>query len=190
MGKHRLGSFSFGKGKGRFVFSHMNKPIGHGLIGMVRSNLFPYPVAIVIDDTQAEDKDYFFACLACAENGTVPRILIDRELFYDIIRGSNLARVILLHELGHYYHEHLSSQGENRDKARIDFASAGVVDPNELEADLFVTAYLGKEKTIAGLNELMEEICIEYADYDKDSLLLAVKELQLRIAALEDYTYE
>lgn len=190
MSKNRHGSISFGKRNTRLILSHMNKPIDKGLIGLVRSNLFPVPVAIIIDVTPIGDRDYSFACLACAKDGAAPRILIDRELFYDIIRGSNLARVILLHELGHYYHEHLSSQVENRDKARIDFASAGVVDPNELEADLFVTAYLGKEKTIAGLNELMEEICIEYADYDKDSLLLAVKELQLRIAALEDYTYE
>lgn len=188
MGKHRLGSFSFGKGKNRLVFSHMNKPIGHGLIGMVRSNLFPYPVAIVIDDTQAEGKDYSFACLACAENGTVPRILIDRELFYDIIRGSVVARVILLHELGHYQHQHLSHRVEDRDQVRTNLATAGDVDPNELEADLYAATYLGKEKTIAGLRDLADWIRKAYTDYEESSLQLAVKELQLRIAALEDYS--
>lgn len=187
MGKHRVGSFSFGKGKNRLVFSHMNKPIGHGLIGMVKSELFPYPVAIVIDETQAEDKDYSFACLACAENGTVPRILIDRELFYDIIRGSVAARVILLHELGHYHHQHLAQHMENRDQVRIDLASAGSVDPNELEADLFVATYLGKEKAIAGLRDLADWIRRAYANYEESSLHLALKELQLRIAALEGY---
>lgn len=190
MSKNRHGSISFGKRNTRLIMSHMNKPIGKGLIGMVRSRLFPFPVAIIIDKTPIEDRDYSFACLACAKDGAAPRILMDRELFYDIIRGSNMARVILLHELGHCCHEHLSSHAENRDQTRIDYASAGVVDPNELEADLFVATYLGKENTIAGLHELEERIGMVYADYDERSLQLAVKELQLRIAALEDYRYD
>lgn len=185
MSKNKHGTIAFGKGDNRLVLLHMNKPIRGGVIGMVKSKLFQFPVAVIIDETPTDDRDYSFACLACAENGVAPRILIDRELFYDIIRGSVEARVILLHELGHYHHQHLSQQVKDRDTARMDCASAGFVDPNELEADRFVASYLGREKTIMGLKCLMERLCKEYADYDEDSLQIAADELKLRIAALE-----
>lgn len=186
MSKNKHSTISFGKGDNRLVLFHMNKPIGGGVIGMVKSRLFPAPVAVIIDATPAEDRDYSFACLACAENGIAPRILIDRELFYDIIRGSVEARMILLHELGHYRHQHLMEPVEDRDKARNDRISTGGVDPNELEADCFVAGYLGKEKTIAGLRCLVERIRREYADYEESSVQLAVTELQCRIQALTD----
>lgn len=185
MSKNKHGTIVFGKGNNRLVLLHMNKPIRGGVIGMVKSRLFPFPIAIIIDETPADDRDYSFACLACAENGVAPRILIDRELFYDIIRGSVEARVILLHELGHYHYQHLSQQVKDRDATRMDCASAGFVDHNEIEADQFVAAYLGREKTIIGLQCLVERISKEYADYDEHSLQLAVDELKLRIAALE-----
>jgi len=184
MSKNRHGTISFGKGNHRIVLFHMNKPIGGGLIGMVKSPLFPAPVAIVIDDTPTEEKDYSFACLACAENGLAPRILIERELFYDIVRGSVEARVILLHELGHYRHQHLSQKVADRDKVRSDCAADGGVDNNELEADRFVADYLGREKTIEGLRKLVDRIHAEYATYDQDSVRLATQELQSRIALL------
>ena len=148
MSKNKHGTIVFGKGNNRLVLLHMNKPIRGGVIGMVKSRLFPFPIAIIIDETPADDRDYSFACLACAENGVAPRILIDRELFYDIILGSVEARVILLHELGHYHYQHLSQQVKDRDATRMDCASAGFVDHNEIEADQFVAAYLGREKTI------------------------------------------
>lgn len=185
MRKNKHSTIAFGKGDHRLVLLHMNKPLRGGMIGMVKAKLLPFPVAIIIDETPADDRDYSFACLACAENGIAPRILIERELFYDIVRGSIEARVILLHELGHYFHQHLSQQIKDRDAVRIDCASSGFVDPNELEADQFVVAYLGREKTIKGLQCLMERIYKEYADYDEHSLQLAVNEIKLRIAALE-----
>ncbi len=185
MSKNKHSTIAFGKGDHRLVLLHMNKPLRGGMIGMVKSKLFPFPVAVIIDETPVDDRDYSFACLACAENGVAPRILIERELFYDIIRGSIEARVILLHELGHYFHRHLSQQIKDRDAVRIDRASSGYVDPNEIEADLFVVSYLGKEQTIMGLQCLIERICKEYADYDKYSVQLAVNEIKLRIAALE-----
>ena len=185
MSKNKHSTIAFGKGDHRLVLLHMNKPLRSGMIGMVKSKLFPFPVAVIIGETPVDDRDYSFACLACAENGVAPRILMDRELFYDIIRGSVEARVILLHELGHYHHQHLSQPAKDRDATRMDCASAGFVDPNELEADLFVAAYLGREKTIMGLQCLMERIRKEYADYDADSLQLPVGELKLRIEALE-----
>jgi len=153
---------------------------------MVRSKLFSEPIGVIIDDTPAEDKEYSFACIACAKDGNAPRIMIEREFFYDVTRGSSEARVILLHELGHYYHQHLLQQNTNREQERKARIAEGSVDPNELKADCFVADYLGREKTIEGLQMLIKRICAEGEDCDPESIRLATYELQLRIKALSN----
>ena len=179
MSKKRHGSIAFGKGKRRLVIYHVNKPIGGCVIGMVRSSLFPCPVAVCIDDG---NNHVHFAHLACAENGKTPRIVFERELFYDVIRGLTDARMILLHELGHFYHQHYLRDLSDEDAFRWDCVELGEVDPNELEADRFAAFYLGVEKTIEGLQCLQERICRDFVNDDR--VRIATKELQLRIRAL------
>lgn len=182
MSKNKHGTISFGKGDKRIVLFHMNKPIGGGVIGMVKSKILPMPVAVVIDETPADKRDYEFACLACAENGIAPRILLERELYYDIMRGSTEARVILLHELGHYYHQHLLQKVADRDNVRNTWALSGYTDPNEIEADMFAASYLGAERTATGLLALVNRI---QSHADAESSQLAVQELHWRISALQ-----
>ena len=123
----RYQSMHFGKKKNRISLIHMNKPLESGLAGMVSSPLFEENVAIIVDATPEELKDYDFACLACGENGAAPRVMMTREIYYDIKRGNPYARMILFHELGHYYNKDLSVHNANRDTEREKLASEGNV---------------------------------------------------------------
>ena len=71
---------NFGKKKNKISLIHMKKPFKSGLGGMVTSPLFSENVAILVDETRNNELCYNFACLAAAENGALPRILMSKEM--------------------------------------------------------------------------------------------------------------
>lgn len=173
----RFQTMHFGKKKNRISLIHMNKPLKGGLAGMVSSPLFNQNIAIIVDETPEELRDYDFACLACGENGAVPRVMMAKEIYYDIKRGKPYARMILFHELGHYYNKDLSTHNPDRDDEREKQALEGTVSLEETRADAFAAEYLGLATVIEGLKHL--QILVSNI-YDEDAGVVQ-KELALRI---------
>ena len=171
---------NFGKGEKRITLVHLNKPLQGGVAGMLTSRLFSEKIAIVVDDTPSAKRDYDFACLACGENGSFPRIKLMREIYYDIKRGLPYARMVLFHELGHYFYKHHMNMNEYRDEKRKEFASNGKISKEEEEADLFAVEYLGSEVVTKGLEHMCELVKIEY-DNCEEAVSLILKELEERI---------
>lgn len=175
---------SFGKKEKRITFVHFNKPWKLGLAGMVTSPMFQENIAVVIDDTPFEESDYDYACLACDKQGKAPRLMMNSRVFYDIKRGTQEARTILLHELGHYKNNDIPNGSGTDEGERESLAGAGKVSPAELQADAFAAEYLGTEIVANGLAALKERVLHDYADYEQDYCDATVKELEARIAAL------
>lgn len=173
----------FGKKKNKISLIHMNKPLKGGLAGMVSSSIFNENIAIIVDETPEELRDYDFACLACGENGAAPRVMMTREIYYDIKRGKPYARMILFHELGHYYNKDLSVHNLERDAEREKQASEGTVSTEETNADAFASEYLGVATVIDGLKHL--QILVSNM-YDGDAGVVQ-KELALRIKQMLPY---
>ena len=163
----------------------MNKPMQNGIVGLVTSRIFSDKIPIIIDNIPDEECDLDFACLACGKNGSVPRIIISREVFYDIKRGKPYARFILLHEIGHYFHKHHLIQNKYRDEERAELASCDEASEEEIKADLFAAEYLGIEKVVEGLNCICDHLNQEYSGQD-DDLAIVLKEINIRKKKLKN----
>ena len=180
----RYQTMHFGKKKNKISLIHMNKPLKGGLAGMVSSSIFNENIAIIVDETPEELRDYDFACLACGENGAAPRVMMTREIYYDIKRGKPYARMILFHELGHYYNKDLSVHNPERDAERVKLTSEGTVSNEETNADAFAVNYLGTKNVILGLETLQQIIESKYKDYDSDNVITTINELKMRVQHL------
>lgn len=181
---------SFGKKEQRITLVHLNKPISMGLIGMVKSDLFAENIALVIDSTPESERDYDFACLAYAAQMRHPRILLERELFYDVIRGSAEARTIFFHEIGHYANQDCETPGFNNDSYRSDrmtTTEGNEVLSYEAAADDFAVRYLGCTTVRDGLKQLLARVKATYdnGEYDEDEVAMVVNELEMRIKRLQ-----
>ena len=176
----RYQSMHFGKKKNRISLIHMNKPLKGGLAGMVSSSIFNENIAIIVDETPEELRDYDFACLACGENGAAPRVMMTREIYYDIKRGKPYARMILFHELGHYYNKDLSTHNPDRDAERVKLTSEGTVSNEEIKADAFAVDFLGASCVIVGLEKLKTLVADLYSTTIEKEIGLVTAELDNR----------
>lgn len=177
----RYQSMHWGTKKNRISLIHLNKPLANGLVGMVYSSLFRDRIMIIVDDTPEDLREYDFACFACAENAAVPRVIMTRDVYYDIKRGKPYARTILLHEIGHYYHNDLSIRKGNRDAEREELVSLGMVSDEEARADSFAVDYLGAPTVILGLEELKSLVTNRYINYEEQAVNAIINEIDLRI---------
>ena len=180
--KNKICWMSFGKKKDRITIVHMNKPIRHGLVGMVVSKLFDVKIPLIIDEKALDDSGAVIASLAVDKDRTLPRIYMEREVFYGFKRGEPMARMTVFHELGHLVHGDLSSEfiSKDYDEERKSIAETGDVLKVELDADAFAAEYLGTETVVAGLVALKKKIIDEYG-YDE----IPLKEIEQRIKRLE-----
>ena len=176
----RYQTMYFGKKKNRISLIHMNKPLKGGLAGMVSSPLFNENIAIIVDETPEELRDYDFACLACGENSAAPRVMMTKEIYYDIKRGKPYARMILFHELGHYYNKDLSVHNPERDAERVKLTSEGTVSNEEIQADAFAAEYLGSSCVIVGLETLKTLVTELYSSTAEKGIGLVTAELDNR----------
>ncbi len=180
---------SFGKKHERITLIHMKKPIALGLVGMIQSPLFSENIALVIDSTPADERDYDFACLAYAAGVRYPRILMERELFYDVIRGAAEARTILFHEIGHYVNQDCANpdfSNESYRARRICTTEECLVTSFEAAADDFAVKYLGIEIVLKGLTHLLSRVKAMYENenFDADETRLVINELDMRISRI------
>lgn len=191
--KRRFVHIPFGKGDKRVVVTLCRKPMQKGLAGYIRGKSLPGNLALILSDLPPTRLGFEFAALADYGSGAVFGVIMTSEVFHGIRRGDAMARTCLFHELGHYQRGHTAQQNSDistKDLERCRIASEGEVSPFELEADAFAAEYLGNACIIAGLAAIRD--CqarkLEDSAYDRDSILISIRELERRISVLRSYT--
>lgn len=174
----------FGDGKDKIELTLLDEPMDQKLAGMISSPMFKENIAIIIIE-DPDSVDYNFACLGWAKNGVAPRIAMTEELYKELKAGVPVAKVVLMHEIGHYYHGDNEKDEDNSDDRRRELVLQNKVCHKEINADAFAVKYLGKEPVIAGLNELQRRILVDFTDYDEESIQITIKEIDIRISHIE-----
>lgn len=170
----------FGTDENEITITLLSEVIEQGLAGMISSPMFNENIAIVICENP-EDEDYSFACLGCGKDGVAPRVVITEELLNELRNEIPVAKVVLMHEIGHYYNSDVGNNEDNSDERRRKLVVNNEVCPKEIKADAFAVVYLGKEMVIAGLETLKQRIRDVYKDYEEESVELSIKEIDIRI---------
>ena len=176
--------FKFGKNENQITITLLDKTMGQGLIGMISSPMFKENIAIVIIE-DPDSTDYNFACLGCGENGVAPRVAMTEKIYDELKEEKSVAKVILLHEIGHYYNSDVGNNEDNSDERRRQYVTRNEACPKEIKADAFSVQYLGKETVVAGLRELQRRILVDFADHDEESVQITIKEIDIRISQIE-----
>lgn len=180
-------TISFGEGKEKIELTLLDNLMEHNLGGMISSSMFSENIAIVVEDNP-ETIDYDFACLGYTKEKTAPRVMMKSEFFEDLKRGTSESRAILFHEIGHYANGDILLNDGYTDAEREALVADNKVSEKELKADAFAVAYLGKDVVITGLEDLKKRILKEFADYDEESIRITIKEIDIRIACIEQIT--
>lgn len=170
----------FGTDENEITITLLSEVIEQGLAGIISSPMFNENIAIVICENP-EDEDYSFACLGCGKDGVAPRVVITEELLNELRNEIPVAKVVLMHEIGHYYNSDVGNNEDNSDERRRKLVVNNEVCPKEIKADAFAVVYLGKEMVIAGLETLKQRIRDVYKDYEEESVELSIKEIDIRI---------
>ncbi len=174
----------FGENENQITVTLLDKTMGQGLIGMISSPMFKENIAIVIvEDT--DSIDYKFACLGCGENGVAPRVAMTEKVYDELKEELPVAKVVLLHEIGHYYNSDVGKNEDNSDERRRQLVVKNEACPKEIKADAFAVKYLGKETVVKGLQELQKRILVNFADYDEESVQITIKEIDIRISRIK-----
>jgi len=173
-----------GTDENKITITLLDGLMGLNLAGMISSSLFKETIAIVITENP-EDADFSFACLGCGKDGVAPRVVMTKELLDELKNGIPVAKVVLMHEIGHYYNSDVGKNEDNSDDRRRNLVAQNKVCPKEIKADAFAIKYLGKDTVIAGLETLKQRILDVYKDYDEESVELSVKEIDIRISQIK-----
>jgi len=173
----------FGTDENKITIILLDEMMEQGLAGMISSLMFKENIAIIITEAP-DDDDFSFACLGCGKEGKAPRVVLTKQLFEELKAGETIAKVVLMHELGHYHNSDVGNNEGNSDERRRELVSKNKVCPKEVKADAFAVRYLGKETVIAGLEILKQRIFDVYKDFDEESVELSVKEIDLRISRI------
>ncbi len=188
--KRKYTVLPFGKKEQRISVVLCRKPMQNGLSGMVCGKALGQNIAIVLDESSSGETDCLYASLERMHNGTYS-VRMTSEVLHGLRRGDAMARTCLFHELGHYLCKHLEAlgfQSESYDEERYRLASEGEVLHLELEADGAAADYLGIVVVTEGLAALREKLkgSLNEGTFDPEEVAVAVKELNLRIAALSE----
>ena len=112
--------------------------------------------------------------------------MMSKEFYSDFKCSTADARVAFFHELGHYVNGDICKGEISSDEERCRLVTENRVSEKELKADCFAVSYFGKEIVILGLELLKKRILTEYAEYDKESVSLATKEIDIRISHIKE----
>ncbi len=173
----------------------LKEEIGHGLIGMITSKLFPGNVALVAVTGSPEDTDFNIGYHGHSRDGKSERIGLDEKLIDGLRTKSDESLFVLLHELGHLVNKDVVAVGEDFERynqTRIEKVKSGEVMEMELRADSFAVEYLGIQASINGLHALMDR---EKAYYLSDTFIreeveIALAETGYRIQYLESIQFQ
>lgn len=181
----------FGKGNRMIEVCLERKARKNGFAGFVFSKRCREDILVVVNDALLDERNVRGGYITAHENSTDPIIILSSWVFNEIKRGVPSARLLLLHEIGHYCCGHLNHPPvlESEFEQRRDYAVQNSVSPEEMEADSFVAEYLGAEYVVWALQNSMEErLAIDlmegvHSDSRND---LVLREYQLRIDAINE----
>ena len=174
----------YGSEENKITVTLLDETMGKGLVGMISSPFFKENIALVIDEDH-DDEDYAFACLGCASNGVAPRVIMTREVYDELKEETPMSKTVVMHEVGHYHNSDVGNNEENSEERRRDLVAQNEVCPKEIKADAFAVQYLGKDVVIAGLEALKDKILNDFTDYDEESIVLSIRELEIRISIIK-----
>ena len=166
MGNYK--EISFSDGEETIELIYLETPIdvkdqSVSLAGFVRSRLFSEDIALVVDQRPQANLDYDYACAAMDSIGCI-RVLMEPEVYPDLICGKAYAMASLFHELGHIYHKDLQDihrNGLDYDFERLTVIENGEVHEREINADAFAIRFLNSEIVFEGLTVLREKYLAE-----------------------------
>lgn len=172
-----------GSGEKELRIFLLDVPIEQNAVGMVESERFSDRLALIVEDSPEEERNYSFASLAYIKDSPAGVVYMENWVYQGLKRRGNTEIMILLHELGHYGHHHRGTDAE-----RINLVRAGKVSIMEEQADDFAAEYLGYRAAADGLEQLKQECEKRYVSerYDPEEVAVSLKELELRIMRLRE----
>ena len=179
----------FGSGEKELRLYLLPSPIEKNAVGMVDCNLFSARIALAVDPRLEDERNYDYACLSYVKGSDVGTIYIEDRVYQGLKDNGNMERMILLHELGHFFYHHQVNKATSTsqiDQVRLDAISNGKIYEDEKQADEFAAGYIGFLAAADGLEQLKQESAAKYenGEYDPDEVALSIKELELRIQHL------
>ena len=156
----------------------LDEPFEKNSVGMVESDLFEGRVVVLFIDFRTEDeRDYDHAGLSYTNNKDVGRVYMTERVFRGLKQRNPMETAIVLHELGHFYHQHQPIG----DKDKLFFS--GVVHLNKGE---FAAKFIGYKAVADGLEQMNREDLARYStgEYNPEEVELSTKEVELRIQNL------
>lgn len=178
----------FGSGDRKITITVLPEPEEYGLSGSVEGKMLPGLVAIRLDDTPDERRNYDVGALHVTKQSVHAAISLVPEVYAGLKSGDVLALLTVFHELGHYLHGHALRRTDNSDDKRKALIREGTVEPDELEADAFAAEYLGIDEVIAGLKKLRQYMIDRYQseEWNPEDVALMDREIGIRIEKLEE----
>ena len=179
----------FGSGEKELRLYLLPSPIEKNVVGMVECNLFPDRIGLAVDPRLENERNYDYACLRYVKGCDVCTVYMEDRVYQGLKNDGNMERMILLHELGHFfYHHHVNkaTSTSQLDQLRLDAINSGKIFNDEKQADEFAADYIGLQAAIDGLEQLKQECAEKYGngEYNPDEVALSIKELELRIQHL------
>ena len=178
----------FGTEKEGILIKLLDEPFEKNSVGMVESDLFEGRVVVLFIDFRTEDeRDYDHAGLSYTNNKDVGRVYMTERVFRGLKQRNPMETAIVLHELGHFYHQHQPIGDKDKlFEVRMLPVKSGNVYKDEKEADEFAAKFIGYKAVADGLEQMNREDLARYStgEYNPEEVELSTKEVELRIQNL------
>ncbi len=183
-------TIKLGEGQEAILFKLLDKPIEKNAVGLVESALFDgRTLVLVIDPRIGDEREYEFACFVPTKKKDVGSVYMTEETFQGLKQQSAMETMIVLHEIGHFYHMHqpLGSKEATFEKRMLP-VTEGKVYSDEREADEFAAKYIGYPAAVEALSQMNQKSIEEYSngEYNPEEVALSIKEVELRIQILQN----
>ncbi len=183
-------TIKLGEGQESILFRLLDKPIEKKAVGLVESALFDRRKVVLVVDLRTEDeREYEYACFVPTKKKDVGTVYMTDDTFRGLKRRNAMETMIVLHEIGHFYHMHqpLGSKEAIFEKRMLPVAK-GKVYSDEREADEFAAKYIGYQAAAEALSQMNQKSIKQYSngEYNPEEVALSIKEVELRIQILQN----
>lgn len=179
-----------GRGEEKIIIKLLDAPIEKNAVGMVECKLFNDRIVVLVVDSRTEDdREYEYACFVPTKKANIGSVYITDNTFQGLKCQNAMETMIVLHEIGHFYHMHqpLGSKEATFEKRMLPVAE-GKVYSDEIEADEFAAKYIGYAAAAEALLQMNQKSIEKYSngEYNPEEVALSIKEVELRIQILQN----
>lgn len=183
-------TIKLGDGQEAILIKLLDEPIEKNAVGLVECTLFNgRALVLVVDPRTEEEREYEYACFVPTKKKDVGYVYMTDDTFQGLKQQSTMETMIVLHEIGHFYHMHqpLGSKEAIFEKRMLP-VTEGKVYSDEREADDFAAKYIGYPAAAEALSQMNQKSIEEYSngEYDPEEVALSIKEVELRIQILQN----